>query len=54
MAPTKDKEEDSDLTIDSSENQGQGMPDETKVDIKQDQKTLNEPETTSVSAMTIE
>ena len=52
MAPTKDKEEDSDLTIDSSEIQGQGMPDETKVDMKPDQKTRNKPETAVVSAMT--
>ena len=46
--------EDSDLTVDSSEIQGQGIPDETKVDdiVKQDQKTQNEPTTAVVSAMT--
>ena len=52
MAPTKDKEEDSDLTVDSSEIQGQCIPHETKVDMKQDQKTQNEPEIAVVSAMT--
>ena len=54
MAPTKDEEEDSDLTVDSSGIQGQGMPEETKVDMKQDQKTRHEPETAVVSAMTTE
>jgi hypothetical protein len=46
MAPTKDEEEDSESTIDPSGIQGQSMPEETKIDTKQDQKTQSEPDTT--------
>ena len=54
MAPTKDEEEDSESTVDPSGIQGQGMPGETKIDMKQDQKTQNEPNTAVASAMTTE
>ena len=54
MAPTKDEEGDSDLTTDSSGIPGQGMPDETKVDMKQDQKIQHELETSVVSVITTE
>ena len=54
MAPTKVEEEDSESTIDPSGIQGQGMRGETKVDMKQDQETQNEPDTSVASALTTE